>query len=126
MLLVGLSCYGLCCSLFTGLPVPGWSGQLLAVLFFGALNALGICVLGEYLVRVYDQVRGRPLYLIDRTVNMEPSGEAGDRSGDEPYMELIQEAVHLLEAGTAEEEAEPSAAGAGDVCEPVVFPLTND
>ena len=37
--------------------------------FFGALNALGIAVLGEYVVRIYDQVRARPLYVVDRTVN---------------------------------------------------------
>ena len=37
--------------------------------FFAALNALGISMLGEYVVRIYDEVRGRPLYLVDRTVN---------------------------------------------------------
>ena len=44
--------------------------------FFGALNALGISILGEYVIRIYDQVRGRPLYLVDRTVNMHsPTGD---------------------------------------------------
>ena len=33
------------------------------------LNALGIAILGEYVVRIFDQVRGRPQFIIDRTVN---------------------------------------------------------
>lgn len=42
----------------------------LGVSFFAALNALGIAMLGEYITRIYDQVRGRPIYLVDRTVNI--------------------------------------------------------
>jgi len=40
----------------------------LSASFFGALNALGISVLGEYVVRIYDQVRARPIYLVGRAV----------------------------------------------------------
>ena len=32
--------------------------------FTGALNAVGIATLGEYVTRIYDQVRGRPMYLV--------------------------------------------------------------
>ena len=48
--------------------------------FFGALNALGISILGEYVVRIYDQVRSRPLYVVDREVSFaaEPAGQAAD------------------------------------------------
>lgn len=69
LLVGGFSLY---CKLFTDLAIPGWTSHILVGSFFGALNALGICILGEYVVRIYDQVRGRPLYLLDRTVNMEP------------------------------------------------------
>jgi dolichol-phosphate mannosyltransferase len=43
--------------------------------FFGALNSLGIAILGEYILRIYDQVRGRPLYVVDRTVNIRTPGD---------------------------------------------------
>ena len=39
---------------------------------FRRLNALGISILGEYVIRIYDQVRGRPPYIVDRTVNFAP------------------------------------------------------
>jgi dolichol-phosphate mannosyltransferase len=55
--------------LVTGAAVPGWTSVLMTGCLFGALNAMGIAILGEYVVRIYDQVRGRPLYLVERTVN---------------------------------------------------------
>src|SRR5262249_47674079 len=66
------------CRLFTNLAIPGWTSQLVAMSFFAALNALGISMLGEYVVRIYDQVRSRPMYLVDRTVNM--TAESADAS----------------------------------------------
>lgn len=52
--------------LFTGDAVPGWTSLVMIASFFGALNALGIGVLGEYVIRIYDQVRQRPLYITQR------------------------------------------------------------
>lgn len=46
-------------------PLPGWMGSALVVSFFATLNSLGIAVLGEYIVRILDQVQGRPAYLVD-------------------------------------------------------------
>jgi hypothetical protein len=67
---LAVSSYSVYCRLFTNLAIPGWTSQLVAMSFFAALNALGISMLGEYVVRIYDQVRSRPLYLVDRTVNI--------------------------------------------------------
>jgi polyisoprenyl-phosphate glycosyltransferase len=50
---------------------------------FGAINALGISILGEYIVRIYDQVRQRPHYIVSRTVNVDAKadGRAGAPAG---------------------------------------------
>jgi hypothetical protein len=80
---VGLGSFALFCRLFTDLAIPGWTTHVLSATFFGALNALGISILGEYVTRIYDEVRQRPLYLIERAVNFEsPSAEyyVADRS----------------------------------------------
>lgn len=92
---VGLGGYSLFCKLFTDLAVPGWTSHILTGSFFGALNALGISVLGEYVIRIYDQVRGRPPYLIDRTVNCEPDRTSPTANGDEPHLALLAE-VHAV------------------------------
>lgn len=54
---------------FTGLAIPGWTSILMAVSLFGALNALGVGIIGEYLIRIYDQVRNRPIFIIARKTN---------------------------------------------------------
>jgi polyisoprenyl-phosphate glycosyltransferase len=71
--------YALYCRLFTDLAIPGWTSHVVIGSFFGALNALGICTLGEYVIRIYDQVRNRPMYLIDRTVNFDADAGAKQR-----------------------------------------------
>jgi polyisoprenyl-phosphate glycosyltransferase len=53
--------------LVTGLAIPGWASITSVCAFFGAINALGIAMLGEYIARIYDQVRSRPSYVIART-----------------------------------------------------------
>jgi dolichol-phosphate mannosyltransferase len=87
---VVLGSYSLFCRLLTDMAIPGWTSTVLVASFFGAINALGISMLGEYVVRIYDQVRGRPLYVVDRAVNV-----AGER--DAAYEQLLQESTELVE-----------------------------
>ena len=44
--------------------VPGWTSLLVAVVFFGGLQLLFIGILGEYVCRIFDEVKDRPLYLV--------------------------------------------------------------
>jgi polyisoprenyl-phosphate glycosyltransferase len=95
----GLGLFAVFCKAFTGYAIPGWTSYILTCSFFGALNALGISVLGEYVIRIYDQVRGRPQYLVDRIVN--PASTTADAlADDDPYAELMDEAVQLLREGS--------------------------
>src|SRR5207247_2399378 len=81
---VALAGYSLYCRLFTDLAIPGWTSHILSASFFGALNALGISILGEYVVRIYDQVRGRPIYVVDRTVGDSAAAVATLPGADAP------------------------------------------
>ncbi len=67
----GLSAFSLFCKLFTDLAIPGWTSHILSASFFGALNALGISILGEYVIRIYDQVRARPIYVVGSALNFQ-------------------------------------------------------
>lgn len=43
---------------------PGWTTITVAILFFGSIQLIGIGLLGEYIGRIYQQVKGRPEYII--------------------------------------------------------------
>ncbi len=48
------------------LAVPGWTSILGAVLLIGGVQLTFLGILGEYVVRIYEQVKERPLYLVRR------------------------------------------------------------
>ena len=49
----------------TGQPlIRGWSSTVVIVLFLGGVQLLTIGIIGEYLSRIYDEVKGRPLYVV--------------------------------------------------------------
>jgi dolichol-phosphate mannosyltransferase len=45
--------------------VPGWSSLILAIILFGAFNLLMLGILGEYIGRIYTEVKRRPIFLIE-------------------------------------------------------------
>ena len=47
-------------------PLLGQATTLVAVLFLGSIQLISLGIVGEYLGRIYDEVRQRPLYLIDK------------------------------------------------------------
>jgi polyisoprenyl-phosphate glycosyltransferase len=46
--------------------VPGWTSLLLTTTLFGCSNLICLGIMGEYIGRIYDEVKRRPLYLVDR------------------------------------------------------------
>lgn len=49
-----------------GLHTPGWAALIATISFFGGLQLFAIGVVGEYIGRIFDEVKQRPNYIIDK------------------------------------------------------------
>lgn len=52
--------------------LEGQATTLTVVLFLGGIQLISLGIIGEYLGRIYDEVKGRPLYLIDKSWGVDP------------------------------------------------------
>ena len=76
-LYVGMFC-GLCSIILLGHvffvkfvtndAVPGWATTTVCVLFLGGIQLVGIGILGEYIGRIFEEIKHRPLYLVARHI----------------------------------------------------------
>lgn len=64
-------------TLFLGIDVPGYASVAVMLLFFSGLNMIGLGILGEYLGRVFVEVKRRPLYVVADTIGFEAGLELG-------------------------------------------------
>ena len=71
-ILVGLigATYMLYLKFFTSIPVPGLTAVLLSIVLFSGVQILLIGIVGEYISRIFEESKGRPLYLVAETINI--------------------------------------------------------
>lgn len=65
-----LGAYWLYQKLFTNIPIPGFTATLLSIIMFSGVQIMLIGVVGEYIARIFEETKGRPLYLIDEKINI--------------------------------------------------------
>ena len=68
--------------------VPGWASLMTVIVFFGGIQLMSIGIVGEYIGRIYEEVKQRPLYIEDKS----PSG-CGIRN---PSRDAVQDGLYGL------------------------------
>src|SRR5438105_12385489 len=56
---------------FTDKAIQGWTSVLIVVLLLGGMQLVGLGVIGQYVARIFEEAKQRPLYLVQESVGFE-------------------------------------------------------
>ncbi len=70
-------------TLLYGIDVPGYESIIVTILFLGGIQLLSLGILGDYLGRVFNEVKGRPLYIVRAAYGIDdpPNGIGNNNHG---------------------------------------------
>jgi dolichol-phosphate mannosyltransferase len=66
------SVYVLYQKLVLGTTVPGWSSLMCFQLVFSGATLTAVGLVGDYVARIYEEIKGRPLYVVSEALNLDP------------------------------------------------------
>lgn len=68
--------------LTVGIETQGWASTMVVMLFLGGVQLLTIGIIGEYISRIYDEIKQRPIYLVREAIGFEinPNGKLAGSS----------------------------------------------
>jgi polyisoprenyl-phosphate glycosyltransferase len=71
-------------TLISGTDQPGFPSLIVSIMFFSGIQLISLGVLGEYVARIYEEVKRRPLFLVGEEIGVtEP--HQGHRIGERPW-----------------------------------------
>ena len=70
LLALTLASFYLVRTLIFGVDVPGYASLIVSITFFAGIQLLSLGIIGEYVGRIFAEVKRRPLYLIEERVGI--------------------------------------------------------
>jgi len=64
----------------TGRAIPGWASTVIPLFLIGGLNMLFLGLIGEYIGKIYKEVKARPVFFVKEYLNLGPAGDAPPRT----------------------------------------------
>jgi dolichol-phosphate mannosyltransferase len=71
---VGYSFYAIYAAMFVPSTAPGWSSLICFQLVFNGATITAVGLVGDYVGRIYDESKQRPLYVLGDSVNIDSAG----------------------------------------------------
>jgi dolichol-phosphate mannosyltransferase len=101
--------------LLVGIPLVGWTSTAVLILFMGGVQLFTLGVLGEYVARIFDEVKGRPLYVIkERRLPGETPAPAF-RSGRQPDVVAVSQFAPTADGASPMSDLETVASCEGEL-----------
>ena len=85
--------------LFFGIAVPGYASLLIVLLFFNGLLLISNGIQGEYIARIFEEVKGRPLFVVGKTFGFDAQPEKPAPPATPPRRELPKPKPPPITAG---------------------------
>jgi dolichol-phosphate mannosyltransferase len=82
--------YVLYASLVLKSVIPGWTSLIVIQCFFSGITLLFLGLIGDYLAKIFDEQKRRPLYVVSRTINIEALDRSMERFLVLPERTFIQ------------------------------------
>jgi len=80
----GVAAWALWLRLFTSDAVPGWTSTVVPMYFLGGVQLLCIGIIGEYLAKIYLEVKRRPAYFVEKRVGGDGAADRPRAQGERP------------------------------------------
>ena len=62
--------YSIISTLISGVDVPGFATLIVSITFFSGIQLLSLGIIGEYIGRIFAEVKGRPLYIVGEKIGL--------------------------------------------------------
>jgi glycosyltransferase involved in cell wall biosynthesis len=82
LLAIGYGGYFLVRTLLFNTDLPGFPSLIVSIMFFAGIQLITLGIIGEYIARIYEEVKARPLYLVAEEIGIH--GEAPAARGKNP------------------------------------------
>jgi polyisoprenyl-phosphate glycosyltransferase len=81
--------------LFFGIDAAGYASLLVVLLFFNGLLMISNGIQGEYIARIFEEVKGRPLYVVGQTFGFEEQAKVVSVTELSPVKSVVKEAAKV-------------------------------
>ena len=93
---VSYSLYAIYAAIFVATTAPGWSSLVCFQLLFNGATLTAVGLVGDYVGRIYDEAKQRPLYVLGDSVNIQASGCAHRVVWINPPDDATEQHSHLF------------------------------
>jgi glycosyltransferase involved in cell wall biosynthesis len=80
-LALAMAAYFFIRTMLFGVDTPGFPSLIVSIAFFAGVQLLSLGVLGEYIARIFAEVKGRPLYLVAERLGVDDADEKDRKNG---------------------------------------------